>query len=230
MREAVLVRTPSVVYLDAWDAQRELAKRRGQGEIPDVIWLLEHSPVFTFGRHATRDDLWLSDDELSALGATCHQVDRGGQMTWHGPGQTMGYVISDLRPRFGVRAFVSALGAAMAEASGLSDATFDERNPGLYRHGRKLGSIGIRVANGVTTHGLALNRDPDLAWFSKMTACGAPDVVATSLAAERADADRERLDDALAVALGRHLSVTLVVDEDVTVFVNGAAGFARSRR
>lgn len=230
MSEAVLVRTAHVGYLHAWAAQRELASLRRQRAIPDVVWLLEHPPVFTFGRHASREDLWLSNGELAALGATCHQVDRGGQMTWHGPGQTTGYVIADLRPRLGVRAFVSALGAAMADATGLPDATFDARAPGLYRGGRKLGSVGIRVSQGITTHGLALNRDPDLSWFAKMTACGAPGVVATSLAVEGAEAAREHVEDALAAALARHLGAEFVVDDGVTALVNGVAALVRSPR
>ena len=127
------------------------------------------------------------------MGATFAAVDRGGQMTWHGPGQTTGYVIADLRAGRRVRGFVEALVGAMADAA--EDAGVRTPQPGddamgLYAAGRKLGSVGIRVSGGVTTHGLALNRDPDLEWFRLMTACGAPDVAATSIAAEGGDPDR----------------------------------------
>ncbi len=112
----MLVRTPRIGYVEAWEVQRRLAARRAAGEVPDVVWLLEHDPVYTYGRHGTRDDLHIGDDALAALGGTCVATDRGGQMTWHGPGQTTGYVIADLRRVGGVRRFVDALVAAMADA------------------------------------------------------------------------------------------------------------------
>ena len=199
----VLVRSEAVDFLDAWATQRRLAERRRAGDIPDVLWLLEHPPVYTYGRHATRADLHLTDETIAGMGATCHQIDRGGQMTWHGPGQTTGYVIAGLGNRSRrLREFISDLALAMQLASGLPDSACDPVRPGLYVGGRKVGSIGVRVEGGVTTHGFALNRDPDLAWFSHMTACGAPDVAATSIAAEGGDATRERVELALAGALG----------------------------
>lgn len=209
-RPALLVRTPSIGYRRAWDVQRALAAARAAGEVPDVVWLLEHTPVFTAGRHGRREDLFLADDVLAGMGAEFVQVDRGGQMTWHGPGQTTGYVIADLRGGRRVRGFVEALVGAMADAAaaaGIPAAAPGEDAMGLYAAGRKLGSVGIRVAGGITTHGLALNRDPDLEWFRLMTACGAPDVAATSIAAEGGDPDRARVEDALAAALAERLGL-----------------------
>ncbi len=208
-RPAVLVRTPSLDYRRAWDVQRDLAAARAAGAVPDVIWLLEHPPTFTAGRHGRREDLFLADATLAAMGACFVAVDRGGQMTWHGPGQTTGYVIADLRAERRVRAFVEALVGAMADAAtgaGVHAAPGDDAM-GLYAAGRKLGSVGIRVSGGVTTHGLALNRDPDLEWFRVMTACGAPDVAATSIAAEGGQPDRRRVEDALAGALAERLGL-----------------------
>ena len=199
----ILIQTGCIGYLQAWDLQRSLAMRHRRDEIPDVLWLLEHPPVYTYGRHATREDLYLTDEALAARGATCHHIDRGGQMTWHGPGQTTGYVIAALGSRTRrLREFIGDLVEAMRVASGLPDATCDPRVPGLYAGGRKLGSVGVRVEGGVTTHGFALNRAPDLAWFSNMTACGAPDVAASSILAEGGDSDRQRVEAALARALG----------------------------
>ena len=204
---ALLVTTDRIDYQQAWAQQRALAARRAAGEIPDVVWLLEHPPVYTFGRHGRREDLFVDDVTLARLGATCEHTDRGGQMTWHGPGQTTGYVIADVRAHGGVRRFVQALVAAMRDASGLAGAAPGADAMGLYVQGRKLGSVGIRVSDGIATHGLALNRSPDLTWFARMSACGAPEVPATSIAAEDGDPTRTRVDAALAQALATHLGL-----------------------
>lgn len=204
-----LVRTQRIDYLEAWEVQRRLAAARAEGAVPDVVWLLEHPPTFTAGRHGRREDLFLGDEALAGMGAAFVEVDRGGQMTWHGPGQSVGYAICDLRPGRRVRAFVESLVGAMRDAAGLTDAAAGEDAMGLYAGGRKLGSVGIRVSGGVTTHGLALNRDPDLEWFRIMTACGAPGVEATSIAAEGGDPDRERVETALADSLGERLGLDL---------------------
>lgn len=208
-RPGLLLRTERLGYGEAWEVQRALARARATGAIPDVVWLLEHPPVFTTGRHGRREDLFLSDRALAEGGAEFVAADRGGQMTWHGPGQSVGYAICDLRPRGRVRAFVEALVAAMADAAALPHAAPGEDATGLYVAGRKIGSVGIRVSGGVTTHGLALNRDPDLDWFRLMTACGAPGVEATSIAAEGGDPRRDRVDDALAGSLAERLGLRL---------------------
>lgn len=208
-RSGVLVRTESIDYREAWDVQRRLAAARAAGALPDVVWLLEHPPTFTAGRHGRRADLFIGDEALAGVGATFVEVDRGGQMTWHGPGQSVGYAICDLRPGRRVRAFVDALVGAMRDAAALPDAAPGADAMGLYAGGRKLGSVGIRVSGGVTTHGLALNRDPDLEWFRIMTACGAPGVEATSIAAEGGDPDRARVEAALAGALAERLDLAL---------------------
>jgi lipoyl(octanoyl) transferase len=208
-RPGLLLRSDRIGFREAWDAQRALARARAAGAIPDVVWLLEHPPVFTAGRHGRRGDLHLSDPVLAGAGAEFVATDRGGQMTWHGPGQTVGYAIRDLRPGGRVRAFVEALVAAMADAAALPGARPGEDAMGLYAGGRKLGSVGIRVSGGVTAHGLALNREPDLEWFRVMTACGAPGVEATSIAAEGGDPHRERVEAALASSLGDRLGLRL---------------------
>jgi lipoate-protein ligase B len=204
----LLVRTGRIGYMEAWEIQRRLAAARREDRIPDVVWLLEHPPVYTYGRHGQRGDLFLSDELLATRGASCHGVDRGGQMTWHGPGQTTGYVIANLRPRRAVRAFVEALVGAMTDAAGVAAAPGADAM-GVYAGGRKLGSVGIRVQGGITTHGLALNRDPDLSWFEIMTACGAPGVEATSIAREGGDPHRARVEGALAASLAERLELAL---------------------
>jgi lipoyl(octanoyl) transferase len=210
MRPALLARTERIGYIEAWDEQRRLAGLVRAGDSPAIIWLLEHDPVYTYGRHGTRDDLFITDDDLAALGATCLASDRGGQMTWHGPGQVTGYVIMDLRRGPGVRRFVEALVDAMTDAChacGVPGAESDHERMGTYVQGRKLGSVGIRVAEGVSMHGIGLNVDPDLAWFSRMSACGAPEVPATSIAAEGGDPRREQVTPGLAAALATRLAL-----------------------
>jgi lipoyl(octanoyl) transferase len=204
---ALLLTSDRIGYLEAWERQRELASRRAAGAIGDVVWLLEHPPVYTYGRHGRRGDLFVDDPTLARLGATCVHSDRGGQMTWHGPGQTTGYVIADVRAHGGVRRFVAALVGAMADACGVPGARGGGDAMGLYVDGRKLGSVGIRVSGGIATHGLALNRDPDLSWFARMSACGAPEVPATSIAAEGGDPDRGLVEGRLAAALARRLGL-----------------------
>jgi lipoyl(octanoyl) transferase len=210
MRPALLARTERIGYIEAWDEQRRLAGLVRSGDSPAIIWLLEHDPVYTYGRHGTRDDLFITDDDLAMLGATCLASDRGGQMTWHGPGQVTGYVIMDLRRGPGVRRFVEALVDAMTDAChacGVPGAESDHERMGTYVQGRKLGSVGIRVAEGVSMHGIGLNVDPDLAWFSRMSACGAPEVPATSIAAEGGDPRREQVTPGLAAALATRLAL-----------------------
>ena len=210
MRPALLAHTDRIGYIPAWDEQRRLADLVRSGDAPTVIWLLEHDPVYTYGRHGTRDDLFITDEVLAGMGATCVATDRGGQMTWHGPGQVTGYVLSDLRGGRGVRRFVEALVDAMTDTChtcGVPAAESDHDRMGTYVEGRKVGSVGIRVAEGVTMHGIGLNRDPDLEWFRIMSACGAPDVVATSIAGEGGSADRDVVEQALAVALAHRLDL-----------------------
>lgn len=210
MRPALLARTERINYIEAWDEQRRLAGLVRSGDSPAIIWLLEHDPVYTYGRHGTRDDLFITDDDLAMLGATCLASDRGGQMTWHGPGQVTGYVIMDLRQGPGVRRFVEALVDAMTDAChacGVPGAESDHERMGTYVQGRKLGSVGIRVAEGVSMHGIGLNVDPDLMWFTRMSACGASDVPATSIAAEDGDPRREQVTASLAAALATRLAL-----------------------
>jgi lipoate-protein ligase B len=217
---AALVRTERIGYAEAWRVQRELARARLDGVIPDVLWLLEHPPVYTIGRHGTRADLFLSDEQVALMGASVLTVDRGGQATWHGPGQTTAYTILNLRPARRIKRVVEHLmgaTAAACAAAGVRDARADDATVGVYRAGRKLGSVGIRVQHGITTHGIGLNRDPDLAWFAPMTACGAPGVPASSIAAEGGDPDRMRVERALAAALTDrlHLSATELTLEEL---------------
>lgn len=169
----------TIEYVDAWRLQEALASRlRAGGE--ESLLLLEHRHVFTIGRRGTLDHLTTPAKELRRLGARVYRVDRGGDITYHGPGQLVAYPIVDLARRGNdvvayVRALESAVIAAVATL-GVRARRVPERTgvwvdpPG--RPPAKLAAIGVRVTRGVTMHGLALNVTTDLAWFRRMVPCG----------------------------------------------------------
>ncbi|MFQ1000963.1 lipoyl(octanoyl) transferase LipB [Modestobacter sp. SSW1-42] len=185
MSELVVVRAGLVPYEQAWALQREVHERRVAGTGPDTLLLLEHPPVYTAGKRT-------EPHERPFDGTPVIDVDRGGKITWHGPGQLVGYPIVQLADPVDVVAHVRRLEAALMEVCagfGLATAQVegrsgvwvlaDERGPD-----RKVAAIGVRVARGVTMHGFALNCDPDMAAFGNMVPCGIPDAGATSLTAE----------------------------------------------
>jgi len=176
----------AVPYLAAWDLQRRLHERRGSGEIPDTCLLLEHEPVYTAGKRTSPLDRPLTDPGIPVI-----DVDRGGKITWHGPGQLVGYPIVKLAEPIDVIAYVRALeealmrccadvGVATTRVEGRSGVWITE--PG--QQDRKVAAIGIRVSRGVTMHGFELNCDCDLGWFGKIVPCGIKDAGVTSLSAE----------------------------------------------
>jgi lipoyl(octanoyl) transferase len=179
------VRAGRVPYAEAWDRQRALHAARVDDEIGDTVLLLEHDPVYTAGR---RTEAW----ERPLDGTPVVDVDRGGRITWHGPGQLTGYPIVRLPQPVDVVAYVRRLEDALIGVC--ADAGVDAvRVPGRSgvwvpsdgrRPDRKVGAIGIRVARGVTMHGFALNCDCDLAAFAAIVPCGITDAGVTSLSAE----------------------------------------------
>lgn len=174
-----------VDYLQAWDLQRQVHEQRVRGEIPDTCLLLEHAPVYTAGKRTTPLDRPVSDP-----GAPVIDVDRGGNITWHGPGQLTGYPIVALDEPVDVVAYVRALEDAMIGACadfGVPAGRVDGRrgawlhSDGDGRPDRKVAAIGVRVARGVTMHGFALNCDCDLTWYDRIVPCGISDAAVTSL-------------------------------------------------
>lgn len=177
-------RCGTVPYEAAWQDQRRLHAARVAGEIPDTVLLLEHLPVFTAGR---RTNSW----ERPTDGAPVVDVDRGGRITWHGPGQLVGYPIVRLAEPLDVVAHVRRLEEVLIGACaelGLATVRVPERSGVWVDDGhapaRKVAAIGVRVSRGVTMHGFGLNADPDLSWFGRIVPCGLPDATATSLSAE----------------------------------------------
>jgi lipoyl(octanoyl) transferase len=208
-----------VDYLDGWDLQRRVHARRVAGEIPDSCLLLEHQPVYTAGKRTAA-----SDRPFGAPGAPVIDVDRGGKITWHGPGQLTGYPIIRLREPVDVVAYVRALEEAMIRTCaefGVTAVRVAGRS-GAWVEGqpdRKVGAIGARVARGVTMHGLALNCDCDLSWYDRIVPCGIRDAEVTTLSAEAgrritvadaAEIMERHLADALGYRTRRH-----VCDPDV---------------
>ena len=178
-----------VDYLAAWDLQKELVQRRAQGEIPDLLVLLEHPHVYTIGRRGSRGDVLTSPEELERLGIPVYEVDRGGEVTYHGPGQLVGYPIIGLRglgPLRYVRALESALIDALGE-HGLPAYAVPGRTGvwvGEQGEERKIAAIGLRVSRGVASHGFALNVSTDLRYFDGIVPCGVDDRQATSIERE----------------------------------------------
>jgi len=175
----------SVEYQRAWDLQRGTHAAVVAGEQPDTVLLLEHPPVYTAGKRTEAH-------ERPFDGTPVVDVDRGGKITWHGPGQLVGYPVLRLPDPVDVVAYVrrleqmlidvcAELGLQAGRIEGRSGVWVpeDDRGPA-----RKVGAIGIRVAQGVTMHGFSLNCDCDLAWFSRIVPCGIADAGVTSLTAE----------------------------------------------
>lgn len=178
----------AIDYLAAWELQRQVHEQRVRAEIPDTCLLLEHQPVYTAGKRTEPLDRPVGDP-----GAPVIEVDRGGKITWHGPGQLVGYPIVSLPEPVDVVSYVRKIEAALIAVCaefGVQAGRVEGRS-GVWlpadrggRPERKVGAIGIRVARGVTMHGFALNCDCDLSWFDRIVPCGLRDAGVTTLSAE----------------------------------------------
>ncbi len=177
----------TVEYREAAALQEQLRERVIAGELPDLLLLLEHPPVYTLGRRSEPDDLPFGADFWRARGIDVVQTPRGGKLTYHGPGQLVGYPImraTDI-PAF-IGRMEDAIVAALAE-EGIDSRGRDGEGPaytGVWVDDRKIASIGVHVSRGVSAHGFAINVDNDVEPFHQVTACGLPDVRMTSLVLE----------------------------------------------
>jgi lipoyl(octanoyl) transferase len=177
MQAPVVRRLGMVDYEPTWRRMQALAETRGPDQ-PDEIWLLQHPPVFTLGLNGSRAHL-LAPGEIPVV-----QVDRGGQVTYHGPGQLVVYPLLDLgRSGLGVRALVCALERAVIRCVGAYGiaARGDRAAPGVYVGEKKLASIGLRIRRNCSYHGLALNVDMDLEPFRRINPCGFSGLEVTQL-------------------------------------------------
>jgi len=176
-------------YRRAWRLQQDIVAQRKAGEIGDTLLLLEHEPVVTLGRDGSRASLKRTPKEMLQQGIDLVESDRGGDATYHGPGQVVGYVIVDLRPdQKDIRKYVTNLEQAMLETLryfGLDGGRVDDA-PGtwLLEPPRKIGAIGARVSRWVTHHGFAFNVNTNLSHFDVIVPCGIADKGVTSLEKE----------------------------------------------
>ncbi len=177
-----------VGYVEGWELQRRVHARRVADQVADSCLLLEHEPVYTAGKRTAASDRPFGDP-----GAPVIDVDRGGKITWHGPGQLTGYPIIKLREPLDVVAYVRALEEAMIRTCADFGITTERvagrsgawiKGDGAAWPDRKVGAIGARVAKGVTMHGFALNCDCDLSWYDRIVPCGIRDAGVTSLSIE----------------------------------------------
>lgn len=177
-------------YAEALALQRALRLQRLSGALPhDLLLLVEHDPVYTLGRGTQTTSLPVTPELLRASGAEVVEIERGGDVTWHGPGQLVGYPIIHLSQHredlhWYLRTLEGALIGALA-ALGLRGGR-EAGKTGVWVNGRKIASIGIHVKQWVTLHGFALNVHPDLAWFTNIIPCGLDGVTMTSVAQELA--------------------------------------------
>ena len=210
-----VARLGRVPYARAQTLQRELVKLRRRGEVRDTLLLLEHQPVFTLGRlQSCEANVLATREEIAAAGASVVQSERGGNVTFHGPGQLVAYPILDLNDyRKDLRWFVNSLEDAMigtAAALGVTARRGAAGEEGIWVDGRKLGALGVHVTRWVTSHGLALNVDPDLRFFDMIVPCGLHARPVTSLAREAGRAvsvaeATEHFEAAFAATFGREL-------------------------
>lgn len=172
-------------YNQAWELQKRLALKVQAGGIPEILLLLEHPHVFTLGRHGKKENVLLHPEELRKRGIEFFQVDRGGDVTYHGPGQLVAYFLF-LLAKSGVRLFVHTLEKMIQEvlAEFGIEGELREGKAGVWVKDRKICSIGIAVHDGVSQHGLALNVNTDLSFFSLIHPCGDPGLLLTSIAQE----------------------------------------------
>ena len=176
-----------VSYSEALDLQRRFHAEVAAGDRPDTLILLEHPHVYTLGRRGSMDDILASDTDLRRLGIEVHHTDRGGEVTYHGPGQLVGYPILNLR-RWGggplkyIRSLETTLIAVLSEFDIQSQS---EGHPtGVWVEDRKIAAIGVKVARRVTTHGFAINVSAELSYFDRIVPCGMPGIQVTSVSRE----------------------------------------------
>jgi len=183
----VVVTQGLIEYQKAWDMQKNLHQQVADGKLPNLLLLLEHPHVYTLGRRGKAEDILVGHERLSELGAQVHCIDRGGEVTYHGPGQLVGYPIVHLRAwGGGPLKYVQTLERAMISTLAEFDirGESDDRPTGVWVGDAKITAIGVKVSRRVTMHGFALNVNPCLSYFDHIVPCGMPDSPVTSMAKE----------------------------------------------
>ena len=174
-------------YKEAWDLQKEIFSKRVSGEVEDFLFLLEHPNTYTLGKTAHKENLKESDDYLTENQITVYDIDRGGDITYHGPGQIVGYPIIDLNNWFkDTHKYLRALEEVIiltCSDYGLN-CERNSKHTGVWIEDRKIAAIGIKVSRWITMHGFAFNVNTDLNLFNGIIPCGIQDKSVTSLAKE----------------------------------------------
>jgi lipoyl(octanoyl) transferase len=199
--ETVVRRLGRVEYEPAWRAMQDFTARR-DAATPDELWLLEHPPVFTQGQAGKPEHL------IAPTAIPVVPIDRGGQITYHGPGQLVAYVLVDLKRRgYGIRELVTRLEEAVIALLAAHDVAAERRAgaPGVYVGGAKIAALGLRVKQGRTYHGLALNVDMDLGPFALINPCGYPGLAVTQCRDVGLNLSMAQAEQALTDALRRAL-------------------------
>jgi lipoyl(octanoyl) transferase len=189
--EKLTIRNLGLVdYAEAWNLQKKQVADRQVDRATDTLFLCEHNHVYTFGKSANEANLLINDSFLSTIGAQKFQIERGGDITYHGPGQLVGYPILNLHQlNMGVKKYVELLEESIIQTLAAFN-IFTERIEGLTGiwlidgPPRKIGAIGIKVSRGITMHGFALNVNSDLTYFNHIVPCGIADKSVTSMAEE----------------------------------------------
>jgi lipoyl(octanoyl) transferase len=203
-------------YLEALECQAQAVEARRQAGAGDRLLLLEHPPVITLGRGAKEENLLVSLESLNQRGIELYRVSRGGDITYHAPGQLVGYLISDLRAggELDLHEFLRRMEASLIDALGelglkshrVAGMTGVYLDPEAHRPRRKLASIGVGVKHWISFHGFALNVDVDLSGFEAIVPCGLSDVEMTSIANELGEADLGVAREAVGRAFGARFS------------------------
>ncbi|HTV04105.1 MAG TPA: lipoyl(octanoyl) transferase LipB [Acidobacteriaceae bacterium] len=194
-----LIHLGRIDYASALTLQQQLVEARHAGRIANTLLLLEHPPVLTLGRNSSRNNILASDDFLAHRGVEVHEINRGGDVTYHGPGQLVGYPIIDLHsftPRLGAVDYVRHLEEALIRACGgfgvpaqrIAGRTGVWTIPGGSIPEKKIAAIGVHISRGITSHGFALNVTTDLRDFDLIVPCGISDRTVTSLELEASSA------------------------------------------
>jgi len=179
-----IIRLGTVEYHRAWELQVELAAKVHDGAQPNTLLLLEHSPVYTKGHLSKPEHILLSDEELRQKGIGVYEADRGGQVTFHGPGQLVAYPVVDLREWGGPVKYVRTLERIIVDSLAdfkITAETIDGIT-GVWVDGAKIAAIGVKISRGVAYHGFAINVTTDLSYYSHIVPCGIADRPVTSMA------------------------------------------------
>ena len=211
-----IIRLGTVEYHRAWELQVELAAKVHDGAQPNTLLLLEHSPVYTKGRLSKPEHILLSDEELRQKGIGLYEADRGGQVTFHGPGQLVAYPVVDLREWGGPVKYVRTLERIIVDSLAdfkITAETIDGIT-GVWVDGAKIAAIGVKISRGVAYHGFAINVTTDLSYYSHIVPCGIADRPVTSMAEVLSgDVDMAMAQYSLAYQFGKGMGFGMVEAE-----------------